>query len=150
MVPDLRIRVSRTGPIRVALPRYQTDAAAGMDLHAALGAPLTLASLERVLVPTGLIFAIPARYEGQIRPRSGLAARLGLTVLNSPGTIDSDFRGEVRVLLVNLSAVPLTIEPLDRIAQLVVAPVARAELIEVGELDVTGRGAGGYGSTGRG
>lgn len=148
MVPDLRIRVTRIGPVSAPLPRYQTDEAAGMDLHAALRAPLTLAPLERARIPTGLAFAIPARYEGQIRPRSGLAVRTGVTVLNSPGTIDSDFRGEVQVLLVNLGSDPVTLAPLERIAQLVIAPVARAELVEVAELDRTTRGPGGYGSTG--
>jgi dUTP pyrophosphatase len=148
MVPDLRLRVMRVGLVRAPLPRYQTAEAAGMDLHAAIEAPITLAPLERTLVPTGLAFAIPTSYEGQIRPRSGLAARSGLTVLNSPGTIDSDFRGEVRVLLINLSPLAATVAPLDRIAQLVIAPVARAELVEVEELDRTVRGPGGYGSTG--
>jgi len=149
MVPDLRIPVARIGPIAVPLPRYQSDGAAGMDLHAALDQPLTIAPLARVLVPTGLVFAIPVHYEGQVRPRSGLAARSGITVLNSPGTIDSDFRGEVQVLLVNVSDQPVTLAPLERIAQLVIAPVARAELVETPALAPTRRGAGGYGSTGR-
>lgn len=149
MVPDIRIRVARTGTVDVPLPRYQTEGAAGMDLHAAIDRPWALAPLARVRVPTGLVFAIPARFEGQIRPRSGLAARTGLTVLNAPGTIDSDFRGEVNVVLVNLSDQPATIAPLERIAQLVIAPVAHAELVVVGELDVTARATGGYGSTGR-
>ncbi|HSY25832.1 MAG TPA: dUTP diphosphatase [Polyangiaceae bacterium] len=148
MVPDLRIRVVHVGAVRVPLPRYQTAEAAGMDLHAAIDAPITLAPLERALVPTGLAFAIPPSYEGQVRPRSGLAARSGITVLNAPGTIDSDFRGEVRVVLINLGTVPVTLGPLDRIAQLVICPVARAELVEVEELDRTVRGPGGYGSTG--
>jgi dUTP pyrophosphatase len=150
MVPDLRIPVARIGPIAVPLPRYQSDGAAGMDLHAAIGQPVTIAPLARVLVPTGLVFAIPARYEGQVRPRSGLASRSGITVLNSPGTVDSDFRGEVKVLLVNLSDQPVVVAPLERIAQLVITPVARAELVETPGLDRTRRGAGGYGSTGRG
>ena len=149
MVPDLRIRVARMGLVHVPLPRYQTEGAAGMDLHAAIDEPWTLASLGRVRVPTGLVFAIPARFEGQVRPRSGLAARTGVTVLNAPGTIDSDFRGEVHVVLVNLSEQPATIAPFERIAQLVIAPVAHAELVVVGELDVTVRSTGGYGSTGR-
>jgi dUTP pyrophosphatase len=103
----------------------------------------------RVAVPTGLAFEIPPGFEGQVRPRSGLARKVGLTILNAPGTIDSDYRGEVAVLLVNLSDAPVTIEPLERIAQLVIAPVARAELVlSVAALDVTARGAGGYGSTG--
>jgi dUTP pyrophosphatase len=149
MMPDLRIQVVRVGPIVVPLPRYQTDGSAGMDLHAALLEAVVLPPLGRARIPTGLVFAIPPRFEAQIRPRSGLAARSGVTVLNAPGTVDSDYRGEVAVLLVNLSDAPVTIAPLERIAQLVIAPVAHAELVvsAVG-LDVTARGAGGYGSTG--
>ncbi len=149
MMPDLRIQVARVGPVVVPLPRYQTDGSAGMDLHAALLEAMTIAPMGRVRVPTGLVFAIPPRFEGQIRPRSGLAARNGVTVLNAPGTVDSDYRGEVAVLLVNLSDVAVVIAPLERIAQLVIAPVAHAELVvsAVG-LDATARGAGGYGSTG--
>jgi dUTP pyrophosphatase len=149
MVPDIRISIARVGPVEVPLPRYQSAGASGMDLHAALEKALVIEPLARALVPTGLVFAIPAHFEGQIRPRSGLAARLGITVLNAPGTVDSDFRGEVQVLLVNLSAAPVTIEPLERIAQMVFAPVARAELVPSGEIDATRRGQGGYGSTGR-
>lgn len=119
-----------------------------MDLHAALTTPLTLAPRGRAAVPTGLVFAIPARYEGQVRARSGLALRTGVTVLNAPGTIDSDFRGEVHVLLVNLGEGPVLLQPLERIAQLIIAPVAHAELVEVAEVDATARGPGGYGSTG--
>jgi len=148
MVPDLRLAVQRVGEVAVPLPTYQTSGAAGMDLHAALAEPLTIAPLARVKVPTGLVFAIPESFEGQIRSRSGLAARLGLAVLNSPGTIDADYRGEVQVLLINLGPAPVTIAPLERIAQLVIAPVARAELVEVTQLPPTERGAGGYGSTG--
>jgi dUTP pyrophosphatase len=149
MMPDLRIQVVRVGAVAAPLPRYQTDGSAGMDLHAAIAVPLEVPPLGRVRVPTGLVFAIPPRFEGQVRPRSGLAARTGLTVLNAPGTIDSDYRGEVAVLLVNLSDAPVTITPLERIAQLVIAPVAHAELIlSVAGLDTTARGAGGYGSTG--
>jgi dUTP pyrophosphatase len=150
MVPDLRIRIARIGAVVVPLPRYQTGGAAGMDLHAAIVEPLTIAPLARALVPTGLVFAIPQRFEGQVRPRSGLAIRTGVTVLNSPGTVDSDYRGEVNVALVNLSDSPVTIAPLERIAQLVVAPVAHAELVVVEELDATARGSSGYGSTGNG
>jgi dUTP pyrophosphatase len=148
MLPDLRIQVTHVGPVVVPVPLYQTRGASGMDLHAAIAAPVTLAPLGRARVPTGLSFAIPSHFEGQVRPRSGLAARSGVTVLNAPGTIDSDFRGEVQVLLVNLSDTPVTIEPLERVAQLVIAPVARAELVVVAELEGTARGAGGYGSTG--
>jgi dUTP pyrophosphatase len=149
VVPDLRIQVARVGSVAVPLPRYQTDGAAGMDLHAALAAPLEVPPLGRVRVPTGLVVAIPASFEGQVRPRSGLAWKTGLTVLNAPGTIDSDYRGEVQVLLVNLSDAPVVLQPLERVAQLVIAPVARAELVLVQvELDATKRGAGGLGSTG--
>lgn len=147
-VPDLLIRVKRVGDVAVPLPKYQTNGAAGMDLHAALTEAIVVPPLGRVRVPTGLVFAIPENYEGQVRPRSGLAAKTGLTVLNSPGTIDSDYRGEVLVLLVNVSDKAVSIAPLDRIAQLVIAPVARAELVEAPELDDTTRGTGGYGSTG--
>jgi dUTP pyrophosphatase len=120
-----------------------------MDLCAALDAPVRLAAGERRAVPTGLALAIPPGFEGQVRPRSGLALRRGLTVLNAPGTIDADYRGELMVLLVNLDAAEQIIEPGERIAQLVVAPVARAELVEVAELEATERGAGGFGSTGQ-
>jgi dUTP pyrophosphatase len=149
MLPDLRISVARVGSIVVPIPRYQTDGAAGMDLHAAIPAPVTLPPGGRTRVGTGLAFAIPHHFEGQVRPRSGLAARTGVTVLNSPGTIDSDYRGEVQVLLVNLGDAPVTLEPLERIAQLVIAPVARAELILTESLEDTARGAAGYGSTGK-
>jgi dUTP pyrophosphatase len=148
MLPDLRIQLARVGPVSVPLPRYQTDGAAGMDLHAALAEPMTVPPLGRARVPTGLTVAIPRSFEGQVRPRSGLAARSGLTVLNAPGTIDSDYRGEVVVLLVNLSDAPVILAPLERIAQLVIAPVARAELVLCDRLDATARGAGGMGSTG--
>jgi dUTP pyrophosphatase len=119
-----------------------------MDLHAAVAARVVVEPLGRIKVPTGLAFAIPAGCEGQVRPRSGLAARHGITVLNSPGTVDSDYRGEVQVLLVNLGSEPFAIEPLARIAQMVFAQVTRAELVLVPELESTVRGAGGYGSTG--
>ena len=128
------------------LPRQMTEGAAGLDLLA--DETCTLPPLGRARVPTGLALAIPAGYEGQVRPRSGLAAKLGVTVLNAPGTIDSDYRGELQVLLVNLSDVPAVIARGDRIAQLVIARVERAELVEVFELDATARGTGGFGSTG--
>jgi dUTP pyrophosphatase len=148
MVPDIRLRVAHIGAVRVPLPRYESDGAAGMDLRAAIAEPLSIAPLARVRVPTGLAFSIPEHFEGQVRPRSGLASRSGVTVLNAPGTIDSDFRGELQVVLVNLGDVAVTIAPLERIAQLVIAPVARAELVTVEMLDATLRGVGGYGSTG--
>lgn len=130
------------------LPKYQSELAAGLDLRADLEAPLTLKPLERTLVPTGLSLAIPPGFEGQVRPRSGLAAKQGLTVLNAPGTIDADYRGEVKVLLVNLSSEVVTLQRGDRIAQLVVAAVTRATLVEVSELSETARGSAGFGSTG--
>jgi dUTP pyrophosphatase len=148
VVPDLILAVRRVGSVAVPLPRYQTRGSAGMDLHAALESPLVIPPLGRAKVPTGLSIALPEKFEGQVRPRSGLAARSGVTVLNAPGTIDSDYRGEVQVLLVNLSDTAVTIAPLERIAQLVVAPVAHAELKEMTTLDGTARGSGGYGSTG--
>jgi dUTP pyrophosphatase len=132
------------------LPAYQTAGAAGLDLIAAVeeSRPLTLASGERALVPTGLTLELPSGYEAQVRPRSGLASRHGITVLNSPGTIDCDYRGEVMVLLVNLGKTPFAIERGERIAQLVVQPVARAELVEFTDISASERGAGGFGSTG--
>jgi dUTP pyrophosphatase len=148
MVPDVRIGFVRVGNVKVPLPDYQTAGSAGMDLHAALEEPLVVHPGERVKVPTGLALVIPEQFEGQVRPRSGLAAKTGLTVLNAPGTIDSDYRGEVLVLLVHLGDKPVTIQPLDRIAQLVIAPVARAELVQLDHLPQTERGDGGYGSTG--
>jgi dUTP pyrophosphatase len=134
----------------LSLPVYQSEAAAGLDLVAAVpaDAPITLAPGARALVPTGLSMAIPAGYEGQVRPRSGLALRHGVTVLNSPGTIDADYRGEIQVLLVNLGSAPWQAIRGERIAQLVILPVARAELQSVANLDATARGAGGFGSTG--
>jgi len=131
------------------VPSYMSAGAAGLDLAAALDAPLVLAPGERATVPTGVAVAIPPGFEGQVRPRSGLAARHGVTCLNSPGTIDSDYRGEVKVILVNLGREPVTIAGGERIAQLVIAPVARLEVTEVEALGGTERGGGGFGSTGR-
>ena len=132
------------------LPSYQSAHAAGLDLLAAVpdAAPLTLAPGERVLVPTGIAIALAPGYEAQVRPRSGLAARHGLTVLNAPGTIDADYRGEVQVLLVNLGREAVTITRGMRVAQLVIAPVVRAHILDVASLDKTPRGSGGFGSTG--
>jgi dUTP pyrophosphatase len=144
----IRVLASRTGPVEVPLPTYQTAGAAGADLHAALAEPLTLAPGERRLVPTGLILAIPEGFEGQVRPRSGLALKHGIGMVNAPGTIDSDYRGPVGVLLVNHGQEPFVIEPLARIGQLVLAPVTRAEFVLSGELGDTARGSGGFGSTG--
>ena len=132
----------------LALPDYATAAAAGADLLAAIDQDIELAPLERCIVPTGISIALPVGFEAQIRPRSGLAAKNGVTVANAPGTIDADYRGEVGVILVNLSREPFRITRGMRIAQLVVARHARAVWREVGELDRTARGAGGFGSTG--
>jgi len=140
--------VKRVGEIDVPLPKYQTSNAAGMDLQAAIPTSLTLKPLERALVSTGLAMAIPHGWEGQVRPRSGLAAKRGITVLNTPGTIDSDYRGELKVCLVNVSNADVTIEPLERVAQIVFARHGTATLEIVSTLDETERGAGGYGSTG--
>ena len=131
------------------VPAYATALSAGMDLRACLEAPVTLGPLERVLVPTGLFIALPEGFEAQVRPRSGLAAKHGVTVLNTPGTIDADYRGEIKVILVNLSNTPFEIVPGERIAQLVVARHERVEWEETDSLDETERGAGGFGSTGR-
>ncbi|MEO0334550.1 MAG: dUTP diphosphatase [Bacteroidota bacterium] len=130
------------------LPTYQTEHAAGMDVHAAIDTPVTLESLERALISTGFFIELPVGYEAQVRPRSGLAYKHGLTVLNSPGTIDADYRGEVKVLLVNLSNEPYTVQPGERIAQVVVARHEQVAWQEVDTLGETARGAGGYGSTG--
>lgn len=131
-----------------ALPQYSTSQAAGMDIRASISEPVTLAPLERKLVPTGLFIELPVGYEAQIRPRSGLAIKNGITVLNTPGTIDSDYRGEINVILVNLSNEPFTINSGDRICQMVIAKHEQAEFIEVTSLDETERGAGGFGHTG--
>lgn len=131
------------------LPHYATEGAAGMDVRAFLPEPLTLKTLERTAVPTGLFLEIPTGYEVQVRPRSGLALQQGITCLNTPGTIDSDYRGELKILLINLSAEPRTIHTGDRIAQLVVQPVAQAAWQEVAEISETTRGGSGFGSTGK-
>ena len=132
------------------LPAYETDGAAGMDLRAAVPdhEPLVLKPGARAMVPTGLAFAVPPGFEAQVRPRSGLAAKAGVTCLNTPGTVDSDYRGEVKVILINLGEEDFHIRRGDRIAQLIIAPFARASWNEVGNLDETGRGVGGFGSTG--
>lgn len=131
------------------LPQYATSASAGVDLKAAIKEAITLAPLERSLVPTGLKIALPEGYEAQVRPRSGLAAKHGITVLNSPGTIDADYRGEIGVILVNLSQTPFTIHPGERIAQLVMAQFEQIQWEETQELSKTDRGTGGFGSTGK-
>lgn len=141
-----KIRIINRGSQQ--LPAYATPQSAGMDLRANIEDPITLRPLERRIVPTGLYIALPEGYEAQVRPRSGLALKHGITVLNSPGTIDSDYRGEIGVLLINLSDTPFVINAGERIAQMVVAKHEQAELIEVEDLDDTERGAGGYGHTG--
>ena len=142
------VRLERVGTVEVPLPEYQTAGAAGVDLRAAISAPVTIAPGARALISTGIRMAIPRGFEGQVRPRSGLAAKHGVTVLNSPGTIDSDYRGEVKVVLVNLGQEPFTLAPLERMAQIVFAPVTITKLEWAASLDETARGAGGYGSTG--
>ena len=130
------------------LPSYETALAAGMDLSAAVENDITLNPGDRDLIPTGLAIALPEGYEAQIRPRSGLAARNGVTVLNTPGTVDADYRGEVKVILANLGTEPFTVTRGMRIAQMIIAPVVQASLTETAELPETARGAGGFGSTG--
>ena len=142
----MQIRIINKSPH--PLPSYATPLSAGMDLRAWLPQPLTLAPGERRLVPTGLYIALPPGYEAQVRPRSGLALKRGLTVLNAPGTIDADYRGEVGVLLINLSQEPQTISDGERIAQMVVAPCAQTAWLPVDTLDQTERAAGGFGHTG--
>ncbi len=131
------------------LPTYATTGSAGMDIRANLAAPIVLASLERTLIPTGLFIALPQGYEAQVRPRSGLAIKQGITCLNTPGTIDSDYRGEVKVILINLSNEPQTIQHGDRIAQIVFAAVTTGSFISTEILETTERGEGGFGHTGK-
>ena len=149
-VAALKVHILR--PDLAALPEYATPGAAGLDLRAALSEPLTVAPGSSVKVPTGIAIALPQGHEGQVRPRSGLAFRHGVTVLNAPGTIDEDYRGEVAVLLVNLGPEPHIIQGGDRIAQLIVAPVTKVEVVAGADADMLGdteRGQGGFGSTGR-
>lgn len=130
-------------------PKYATPFSAGVDLRAAISEPITLSSLERAMVPTAIYIELPQGYEAQIRPRSGLAAKHGISIVNSPGTIDADYRGEIRVILVNLSKEPFVINPGERIAQMVVAKYEKVEWVEVEELSTSQRGEGGFGSTGK-
>jgi len=132
----------------VELPRYESEGAAGLDVRAFLERDITITPLERARVPTGLFLEIPTGYEVQVRPRSGLAAKWGVTLVNAPGTIDCDYRGEVEIILINLGSEPFVVKNGDRIAQMVLAPVVRALVCEVDVLSVTERGAGGFGSTG--
>ncbi len=144
-----RVKVTRTRSHRWPLPQYHSEHAAGADLTADLDAARELRPLERAAIPTGIAIELPAGFEAQVRPRSGRALSEGLALVNSPGTIDADYRGEIRVIVINLGDAPLTIRPGDRIAQLVIAPVARAEFAESEALDGSRRGDGGFGHTGR-
>ena len=143
----VKVKIVNKG--RQQLPAYATSQSAGMDIRANIEEPIELQPLERRLIPTGLFMALPDGYEAQVRPRSGLALKHGITVLNTPGTIDADYRGEVGVIIVNLSNTPFTIEPGERVAQMVIAKYEQAALEEVEVLDETERGAGGYGHSGR-
>ncbi len=145
---SIRIQISGVGSSNIAPPRYFSAGAAGMDVSAATGGPVMIEPGRFALIPAGFAVAIPAGYEGQIRPRSGLASRHGVTVLNAPGTIDSDYRGEVKVLLINLGPEPFMVLPGMRVAQLVIAPVTKVEWEPVSTLAVTNRGSGGFGHTG--
>ncbi|MGV7216583.1 dUTP diphosphatase [Bradyrhizobium sp. UFLA05-112] len=152
MSTKVTVELQRLGHAEgLPLPAYQTAEAAGLDLMAAVleSEPLTLACGKHALVPTGLAIALPAGYEAQVRPRSGLAAKHGVTVLNSPGTIDADYRGEIKVILINHGDTPFVVKRGERIAQMVIAPVVQAALVPVATLSATDRGAGGFGSTGR-
>ena len=131
------------------LPKYETSGSAGMDLRANIKTPIQLDSLERVIIPTGLFIELPEGYEAQIRPRSGLSIKKGLSLVNSPGTIDSDYRGEIGIIMINLSKKTQTIEPSERVAQMVIAQYEQANFEEVIELSTSERGAGGFGSTGK-
>src|SRR5215469_891664 len=132
-----------------ALPAYATEGSSGMDVRAYLHEPVTIHSLQRVLIPTGLFIELPVGYEAQIRPRSGLAINQGITCLNTPGTIDADYRGEIKIILINLSNEPHTINPGDRIAQMIIQKTEQALLVEVTQLESTARSAGGFGHTGK-
>lgn len=143
----MKIKIVNRSPFE--LPKYQTSGSAGLDLQAHLSKPLVIGSLERYLIPTGLYIELPLGHEAQVRPRSGLAFKHGITVLNSPGTIDSDYRGEIKVLLVNLSKENFIVQPGERIAQLIIASHQIAEWQPVDQLSDTSRGSGGYGSTGK-
>ncbi len=143
----VKIKVKKLHP-KAVIPGYMTEYAAGMDLCTVIDAPVALAPGERILLPTGLAMEIPQGYEGQVRPRSGLALKKGLALVNSPGTIDSDYRGEIGIIIINHGSEPVEFLPGDRIAQLIIAPVARASLVEVVELNDSVRSAGGFGHTG--
>lgn len=145
----MQVKIKKWPHFKGELPAYQSHGASGFDVRAQLDQPLTLKPMERALVPTGLTFEIPVGYEIQARPRSGLAAKQGLSVLNTPGTIDADYRGEVKVILVNLGQEPITINDQERCAQFVICPIIQAQFHVVEELSDTARGSGGFGSTGK-
>lgn len=145
----LSVKIKKLENFRGELPRYQSAGASGFDVRAQLSSPMTLKPGERAMIPTGLSFEIPLGYEIQSRPRSGFAAKQGLTVLNTPGTIDADYRGEVKIIVINLGQESILIQDQERVAQLVIAPVIQAQFEVVDELSLTERGVGGFGSTGR-
>lgn len=145
----LSVKIKKLENFHGDLPQYQSPGASGFDVRAQLSSPVVLNPGERAMIPTGLSFEIPLGFEIQARPRSGWAAKSGLTVLNTPGTIDADYRGEVKIIVINLGNEPVTIQDQERCAQLVIAPVLQAQFEVVGELSSTERGAGGFGSTGR-
>ena len=149
----MNIRVQRVGSVEVPIPKYQTEGSSGFDLHAAIESPIKISprgygAKSWELIPAGLIFEIPQGFEGQIRPRSGLALKYGISVVNSPGTIDSDYRGPISVIIINHGVDTFTINPLDRIAQMIITPVVQVQFEFVDSLTDTERGAGGFGSTG--
>src|SRR5688572_6508301 len=146
-MPEIQVKIVNTSTN--ALPEYATLGSSGMDVRASLNAPLTLAPLERSLVPTGLYIELPEGFEVQVRPRSGLAIKQGITCLNTPGTIDADYRGEIKIILINLSSEEHVINPGDRIAQMIIQKIERAALEQVEILNETGRAAGGFGHTGK-
>lgn len=145
----MKVKIKKWPHFKGELPAYQSEGASGFDVRAQLEQPLTLKPTERALIPTGLTFEIPLGYEIQARPRSGWAAKHGLSLMNTPGTIDADYRGEVKIILVNLGQEPVTIQDQDRCAQLVICPIIQAQFEVVEELTSTERGTGGFGSTGR-
>jgi dUTP pyrophosphatase len=142
------LKIKTLSHFKGELPRYETVHASGLDVRAALSSPIVIQPMERVMIPTGLAMEIPPGYEVQMRPRSGLAAKQGVTLLNTPGTIDADYRGEVKIIVINLGSAAVEVKDQDRIAQMVLCPVVQADLVMVSELSDTARGAGGFGSTG--
>jgi len=145
---ERNMKVNIVNKSKHELPRYETEASAGMDIRANLDETVVLKPLQRALVPSGLFIELPVGFEAQVRPRSGLAARHGITVLNTPGTIDADYRGEIKVIMVNLSSEPFEIKDGERIAQMIISEHAKADWVQVDELSQTSRGAGGFGHTG--